>query len=92
MKKEDVKTALKNMGDDARYALTRIGKIILSWIIAFLVIVVGVYFVVNFFWQSITVIVMGILCFWFYMELTSAKLTREYDESCHVHNDEPSNK
>ena len=92
MKKEDVKTALKNMGDDALYVLTRIGKIILTWILAFLVIVVGVYFVVNFFWQSITVIVMGILCFWFWMELVTVKTIREYDESCHVHNDEPSNK
>jgi len=78
--KQDVKIALSSMFNFAILSLTELGKIVLAISVIVLVFGTFAYCFYNYFWQSLTVVVMAALSAWFYVELVNARITREYEE------------
>lgn len=77
---QDLKTALKSMGNSVLASLIHMGKIALIFSIV-VAISIGVgYCFIHYFFQSLTVFVMSMLTAWFWIELETARKIREYDE------------
>ena len=77
---QDVKTALKTMCSLAAEFLIALGKGVLMFSTIILVFGTLGYFFYHFFWQSLTVVIMAMLCTWFWVELKTARFVREQEE------------
>lgn len=85
MNKQDVLKALLEMGHTIRGVTIQALKL-LGIVLGVLFIMVGTsYCVVRWFWESLAVIGIGMLSYWFYMELDCARRQREWEEQCHVY-------
>ena len=85
MNKEDIKYALKQMGNTI-YGLTIDGlKMVGIIILAAVILSTILYCVVHWPWQFFGGFIVSALVAWFWMELDSARRTREWEEQCRVY-------
>ena len=77
---KDVMTALQSMGKVASEFLIGFGKHVLFVVVLILCMATLGYFFFHYFYQSLTVTIMAMLCTWFWMELKTARFIREKEE------------
>jgi Flp pilus assembly protein TadB len=78
--KQDVMTALKNMSMGIIFGFKSFGKFLLAFVVSIIVMGSIGYTLVHFPLQSLVVISIAIIGVWFYIEMTIAKSTREYEQ------------
>lgn len=77
---DDIKVALKSMGEGL-WGMLKCGFVIISaLVLGLLTMVVTAYVFVHFTAQAFTVLGIAMLGVWFWIELQSARVTREYEE------------
>jgi len=78
--KQDLKLALKEIGHGIVFFLTMAVKVASAMVVGLAVLGTVVYLMAHFFLQVLAVMGIIMLGTWFWIELMSARTTREYEE------------